>query len=206
VRLLAPLAAPSCSIIGRQVFGYVSGVEENCTPVDPAAAASDWAKVADTRTVELWVPQIGNYPKVGQILQGQLSQAGIDVTIKTVEWGAYLSATQKYEQDLYLLGWTNVTADGSELLYPNLDAKNIGASNRSAYDNPAADALIEASRATTDQQQRLDLLDQANALLLKDVAWVTLYHGAALVAKRSNVDGLGLLPNGEWSIAEATVN
>ena len=206
VRLLDPLAAKSCSIIGPQVFGYVEGVEENCVAYDPAASKAAWAKVANPRPIVLWVPQTGNYPRVGQIVQGQLSQAGLDVSIKTVEWGAYLSSTQKYEQDLYLLGWTNVTADGSELIFPNLDSQNIGAANRSAYNNPEADQLIEASRATTDQQQRLDLLNQANSLLLQDVAWVTLYHGAALIAERGNVQGVDLLPNGEWSIANATLN
>ncbi len=204
-KLLAPLANPDCSIIGPQVFGYVEGVESNCTPYDPAKAKQLWSQVKDARPVTLWVPQTGNYPRVGQILQGQLSQAGIPTTIKTVEWGAYLSATQKYEQDLYLLGWTNSTADGSELVYPNLDSANIGASNRSAYDNPAANQLIEASRATTDQQKRLDLLNQANALMLKDVAWVTLYDGVALIAHRADVSGITLLPNNEWSIANATM-
>jgi peptide/nickel transport system substrate-binding protein len=204
-KLLQPLANNDCSIIGPQVFGYVEGVESNCTPYDPAKAKQLWSGLSDARPVTLWVPQIGDYPRVGQIIQGQLSQAGIPTTIKTVEWGAYLSATQKYEQDLYLLGWTNQTADGSELIYPNLDSANIGAANRSAYDNPAADKLIEASRATTDQQQRLDLLNQANTLLLKDVAWVTLYDGVALIAHRTNVSGITLLPTGDWSIANATM-
>lgn len=204
-RLLKPVANKDCSIIGPQVFGYVEGVESNCTSYDPAKAKQLWSALQDARPVTLWVPQIGDYPRVGQIVQGQLSQAGIPTTIKTVEWGAYLSATQKYEQDLYLLGWTNQTADGSELIYPNLDSANIGAANRSAYDNPAADKLIEASRATTDQQQRLDLLNQANTLLLKDVAWVTLYDGVAMIAHRTNVSGIGLLPTGDWSIANATM-
>ena len=204
-KLLQPLANNDCSIIGPQVFGYVEGVESNCTPYDPAKAKQLWSGLSDARPVTLWVPQIGDYPRVGQIIQGQLSQAGIPTTIKTVEWGAYLSATQKYEQDLYLLGWTNQTADGSELIYPNLDSANIGAANRSAYNNPAADKLIEASRATTDQQQRLNLLNQANTLLLKDVAWVTLYDGVALIAHRTNVSGITLLPTGDWSIANATM-
>ena len=204
-RLLKPVANKDCSIIGPQVFGYVEGVESNCTSYDPAKAKQLWSALQDARPVTLWVPQIGDYPRVGQIVQGQLSQAGIPTTIKTVEWGAYLSATQKYEQDLYLLGWTNQTADGSELIYPNLDSANIGAANRSAYNNPAADKLIEASRATTDQQQRLDLLNQANTLLLKDVAWVTLYDGVAMIAHRTNVSGIGLLPTGDWSIANATM-
>jgi peptide/nickel transport system substrate-binding protein len=204
-RLLQPVANKDCSVIGPQVFGYVEGVESNCTPYDPAKAKQLWSGLSDARPVTLWVPQIGDYPRVGQIIQGQLTQAGIPTTIKTVEWGAYLSATQKYEQDLYLLGWTNQTADGSELIYPNLDSANIGAANRSAYDNAAADKLIEASRATTDQQQRLDLLNQANTLLLKDVAWVTLYDGVAMIAHRTNVSCIGLLPTGDWSIANATM-
>lgn len=204
-RLLQPVANKDCSIIGPQVFGYVEGVESNCTPYDPAKAKQLWGGLSDARPVTLWVPQIGDYPRVGQIIQGQLSQAGIPTTIKTVEWGAYLSATRKYEQDLYLLGWTNQTADGSELIYPNLDSANIGAANRSAYDNPAADKLIEASRATTDQQKRLDLLNRANTLLLEDVAWVTLYDGVAMIAHRTNVSGITLLPTGDWSIANATM-
>lgn len=205
VDLLQPTAVASCSVIGPQVFGYVAGVEEACVGYDPARAGELWGE-ADARPVTLWVPQLGNYPRVGQIVQGQLSQAGIPVEIETVEWGAYLSATSDLEQDLYLLGWSNVTADGSELLYPNLHTANVGASNRSGYSAPEIDAVIEASRATTDQAERLALLDEANRALLADVAWVTLYHEVVLVAHRDALSGLELLPNGDWMIADATLS
>lgn len=121
-----------------------------------------------------------------------------------MEWGAYLSATSAYEQDLYLLGWSNVTADGSELLYPNLHSDNIDASNRSAYENPEADEFIDQSRTTSDQEARVEFLDQANRLLIEDNAWVTLYHGAVLLAQRDTVSGVTVLPNGDWSVANAT--
>ena len=206
VQLLDPVAQGSCSIIGPQVFGYVEGVEEACTAYDPEAAQELWAQASggEPRSITLWVPDLGDYPRVGQIVQGQLNQAGFDVEISTVEWGAYLSATSAYEQDLYLLGWSNVTADGSELLYPNLHSDNIDASNRSAYENPEADDLIDQSRTTSDQEARAEFLDQANRLLIEDDAWVTLYHGAVLVAQRDTVSGVTVLPNGDWSIADAT--
>lgn len=204
VSLLSPLAEGSCDLIGPQVFGYSAAVEANCTTFDAARAAELWGQV-DARPITLWVPQIGDYPRVGQIVQGQLSQAGFDVSINTVEWGAYLAATSEYQQDLFLLGWSNITADGSELLYPNLDSANIGASNRSAYNNPDADALIEASRGTTDQDERLNLLTEASTLLLKDIAWVTLYHGASYIIHPKTLTGVELLPNGDWSVAHATL-
>ena len=206
VQLLDPLAQGSCSIIGPQVFGYDEGVEETCTPYDPEGALTLWSQVTggETRPITLWVPNLGDYPRVGQVVQGQLSQAGFEVEINTLEWGAYLAATSEYEQDLYLLGWSNVTADGSELLYPNLHADNVGSSNRSAYANEEANALISQSRTTTDQAARADFLDQANRLLIEDNAWVTLYHGNVLVARRDTVSGLSVLPNGDWSVASAT--
>lgn len=207
VQLLDPVAQGSCSIIGPQVFGYVEGAEEACVGYDPERAGELWeaATGGEARPVELWVPNIGDYPRVGQIVQGQLSQAGIETELNMVEWGAYLAATSDYEQDLYLLGWSNVTADGSELLYPNLSADNINASNRSAYSNPEIEEVIAESRATTDQDERLELLDRANRMLLEDTAWVTLYHGTVLVAHQDNLQGLQLLPNGDWSIADAVL-
>ena len=204
VSLLNPLAEGSCSLIGPQVFGYDASAEASCTAFDPAAATELWSQV-EARPVTLWVPQLGDYPRVGQIVQGQLSQAGFDVSINTVEWGAYLSATGEYQQDLYLLGWSNVTADGSELLYPNLNSANIGAANRSAYSNPEADTLIEASRGTTDQDERLARLAEASAFLIDDVAWVTLYHGASYVIHPTTLTGVELLANGDWSIARASL-
>jgi peptide/nickel transport system substrate-binding protein len=206
VTLLQPTAVASCSVIGPQVFGYVAGVEEACVTTDPAQAAALWADAEGTRPVTLWVPQLGNYPRVGQIVQGQLSQAGIAAEINLVEWGAYLAATSRLEHDLFLLGWSNVTADGSELLFPNLHTANIGASNRSGYSNPAIDAIIAASRGTPDQAERLALLDQANRALLADVAWVTLYHEVLVVAHRDALSGLEQLPNGDWLIGNASIS
>jgi len=205
VTLLQPSAVASCSVIGPQVFGYVAGVEEACVPSDPARASALWSQVEGARPVTLWVPQIGNYPRVGQIVQGQLSQAGINASINLVEWGAYLAATSNLEHDLFLLGWSNVTADGSELLFPNLHTANVGASNRSAYSNPAIDAIVAASRSTTDQAERLARLDEANRALLADVAWVTLYHEVILVAHRDALEGLEQLPNGDWLIGAASL-
>ncbi|MDQ4077937.1 MAG: glutathione ABC transporter substrate-binding protein [Chloroflexota bacterium] len=202
-----PLAYASRGIIGPQVFGYSEAIEDEGYPYDPdqARALLEEAGHPEGIEAELWTPDTGQYPRIAQVVQEQLRQAGIDAEIRTLEWGAYLEATANYEHDLFLLGWSNVTADGSEMLYPNLHSANIGASNRSAYNNPEADEMIVATRETVDQEERLGLLHEANVYLVNDVAMVPLSHTVIPIAVRDAVQGLQVAPNGSWYMAPVAI-
>ena len=174
VTLLQPTAVGSCSMIGPQVFGYVEGVESNVRRDDPAVAESCGPSLEDTRPVTLWVPQIGNYPRVGQIIQGQFSQAGLH-TRSSPSSGARTSRPREPRARPLPARVDQLRPPTvRELIYPNLDTANVGASNRSAYGNPDIDKLIDASRATTDQQPSASRCSTRPTALLADVAWVTL--------------------------------
>ena len=82
----------------------------------------------------------------------------------------------------------------------NLHSANAGASNRSFYRNPEADKLIEASQLTIDQDERLELLHQANLFLMEDVAMVPLWHQVNTIAMRERVTGLIQGPTGDWEL------
>ncbi len=204
VTALDGLASASKSIIGPKVFGYDPTAEAFGYNHDPAKAKALLADAGypDGFTTTLWYGVTGDYPVVAQVIQEQLSKIGIKVELKGLDWATFLSATRKGDQDMFLLGWTNLTADGEELLYPNLDSDNIGGANRAFYSNPITDRLIMVARKNVDQKVRLAALEAANAALITNVAWVPLYDQLNILAYLNDVHNLVVNPNQSWILKD----
>ncbi len=200
VTALDGLALASKSIIGPKVFGYSPTAEVFGYKYDPEKAKVLLAEAGypDGFTTTLWYGVTGDYPTVAQVLQEQLSKIGIKVELKGLDWATFLDATRQGEQDMFLLGWTNLTADGEELVYPNLHSDSIGGANRSFYGNPITDELIMASRVNVDQQVRLAALEAANAALITNGAWIALYDQLNILAYHNSVKNLVVNPNQGW--------
>ncbi|MGM0602244.1 MAG: glutathione ABC transporter substrate-binding protein [Bacillota bacterium] len=200
------LAYKSYGIIGPKVFGYTEEVEDYGQEYDPEKAKEllEQAGYTDGFETTIWTSSVDTeYMRNAEMIQAMLKEAGINADIRTLEWGAYLTETRKGNTDLFLLGWSNLTADGSELIYPNLHSDNIGGANRSFYDG--ADAYIEASRGTVDQEKRLEYLSKANNYLVDNAVWVPLYHQSVYVIYRDRVKGLTIQPNGNWYLKNVDV-
>jgi peptide/nickel transport system substrate-binding protein len=201
VMTLNGLGVKSNSVIGPKVFGYDESVESKGYNYDPEKAKQLFAENGyEGTTVKILVANRENYQNMAAIVQGQLAEVGISADIETMEWGTFLDASKTGDFDIFFLGWTNSTADGSELLYPNLHSDNIGASNRTRYSNPTFDQLVMESRTTTDQELRKQKLKEANELAVKDAVWIPMHHGIVTVAYDESVKGIELDPTGRWSL------
>ncbi|OLS39281.1 glutathione ABC transporter substrate-binding protein [Bacillus sp. MRMR6] len=199
------LGVRSDSVIGPQVFGHNESADKAGTAYDLEAAKELVEKNGyDKRPIKLLTANRGNFVLMAEVVQAQLAEAGFNVQIETMEWAAFLDTARSGNYDLTFLSWSNVTADGSELLYPNFHSANVGSSNRAQYNNPEFDKLVEASRTTTDQEKRLTILDQANHLMLEDNAVVIMYHDVVTAALSSNLQGLIVDPTGKWDVSEVT--
>jgi len=204
VSALDGLASASKSIIGPKVFGYDPTAEVfgyNYNPEEAKTLLAD-AGYPDGFTTALWYGVTGDYPTVAQVIQEQLSKIGVKVELKGIDWATFLDATRNGEQDMFLLGWTNLTADGEELIYPNLHSDNIGGANRAFYSNPMTDALIMASRVNVDQKVRLAALEAANAALITNGAWIALYDQLNILAYNNSVNNLVVNPNQGWILKD----
>jgi peptide/nickel transport system substrate-binding protein len=198
---LKGLGIKSNSIIGPKVFGYDQSVENEGYNYDPEKAKqliekNGWKGLK----VNMLVANTPAYMKMGEIVQDQLTKAGLDVKIQTMEWGTFLDVSKKGKYDITFLGWSNSTGDGSELLYPNLHSDNAGSSNVTFYSNPEFDKLVEESRNTVDQDKRKQFLTEANKLAVKDAPWIVMDHGVVTGATDKSVKGLQIDPTGQWSL------
>lgn len=201
VQQLNGLGVKNNSIIGPKVFGYDESASEEGYNYDPEKAKQ---LIEDNgyegQEITLLSANRDMYMKMAEIVQSQLTEAGLNVSIETMEWGTFLDTTAEGNFEMTFLGWSNSTADGSELLYPNLHSDNIGASNRMAYDNSEFDQLVDESRDTVDQEERQEKLHEANVMAVNDGVWVPMHHGVVTAAFDKSVKGLELDPTGQWSL------
>ncbi|MFD1848692.1 glutathione ABC transporter substrate-binding protein [Oceanobacillus bengalensis] len=193
------------SIIGPRVFGYNEEANESAYEFDLEKAKQIIEENGyGNETVTLMSPNRDNYMKMAEIVQSQLTEAGLKVEIETMEWGAYLDATRVGEHEISFSGWANSTADGSELLYPNLHSDNIDASNNARYNNEEFNKLVEESRVTVDQEVRKEKLHAANMLAIEDAPWIIMEHGMVTAAFDKSIKGFEIDPTGTWSLYRVT--
>ncbi|QDP40380.1 glutathione ABC transporter substrate-binding protein [Radiobacillus deserti] len=201
VKQLNGLGVQNDSIIGPKVFGYKEEAKDAGYDYDPEKAKQILKDNGyEGQKITLLASDSGSYMKMAEIVQAQLSEVGLDVSIETMEWGTFLDATAAGNFEMTFLGWTNSTADGSELLYPNLHSDNLGASNRMRYTNAEFDKLVDESRTLVDQDARLEKLHQANLIAIEDAVWIPMNHGVVSAAYDKSVKGLELDPTGTWSL------
>jgi peptide/nickel transport system substrate-binding protein len=198
---LRGLGVKSGSFIGPEVFGYDKSIEDKAPKYNPEEAKKIVTENGfDKQEIKLLVANTPNYMNMAEVFQAQLAEAGLNVKIETLEWGTYLDVSKQGKFDLTIAGWSNVTGDGSELLFPRLHSQNAGETNVGSYSNPELDKLIEASRATVDQEERKELLNQANELILTELPVVPIYHGVATIVRDQSVNGINLEPTSQWSL------
>ncbi len=123
-------------------------------------------------------------------LQESLSTLGITVNVEQVEWGAYLAATGEGEHDMYILGWSNSTGDPDNGISPLFHSDNIGdTGNRSFYNNPELDSILDEARQSTEESEREQLYMDAQQILVDEAPAIFIRHGENLNAHGNHVEG-----------------
>ena len=123
-------------------------------------------------------------------LQESLSTLGITVNVEQVEWGAYLAATGAGEHDMFILGWSNSTGDPDNGISPLFHSDNIGdTGNRSFYNNPELDSILDEARQSTEESEREQLYMDAQQILVDDAPAIFIRHGENLNAHGNHVEG-----------------
>nr|WP_206529860.1 glutathione ABC transporter substrate-binding protein [Brevibacillus sp. SYP-B805] len=154
----------------------------------------------------IWTNDNKERQNLAEVVQSQLKGIGINVEIKVVEWGAYLEGTAKGEQDMYILGWSNMTGDADYNQYFLFHTEAQGnPGNRSFYSNPEVDKLIDAGRRETDPEKRKAIYAKAQEIEMNDAPMVFIRNDQDLVAAGKNVNGFWMHPSGIMMLNDVTI-
>src|SRR5690625_425891 len=138
--------------------------------------------------------------QTSEAIQGMLAEVGINASIETLEWSAYLekinAPVEENDVPMAMLGWGTVTGDADYGLFPLLHTDHWvpAGSNRAFYSNPEVDALLSEARVNPDTEARLEMYEEAMQLIWQDAPWLFLHSETQLVAVREGVNGLIIHP------------
>ncbi len=108
----------------------------------------------------------------------QLARTGIELEVVPREWADLTERLNRRQVPFFLLGWSCITGDGSDILEACLHGEGsagYGSANWSAYDVPELDRQIELAGRSLDMRRRIDLLHQALSAGLEDMPLIPLY-------------------------------
>jgi peptide/nickel transport system substrate-binding protein len=172
-------------------------------PYDPERAKKLLAEAGYPNgfSTTLWVPESGSGMQapvaMSTVMQSNLKAVGVNVSLQTMEWGAYLAKLRTKEQELFALSWMAGTEDPDMVMYPLLHSSQwtpVGP-NRALYKNARFDALLQQARLTTDQAKRAQLYKEAQRILVDDAPWVFVDHEIQIAALSKRVQGFKLHPS-----------
>lgn len=107
------------------------------------------------------------------LMQAHLAGIGVDMRPQRLEWTAFLAALRAGQHDMFLIGVRYVTAD---VLYFYFHSKQRPAPNRFDWANPETDRLLELSRSSTSEAERLDAYQKLQKIIIENAIWVPLVH------------------------------
>ncbi|MDV2583585.1 ABC transporter substrate-binding protein, partial [Alkalibacillus haloalkaliphilus] len=84
----------------------------------------------DGFSTTIWTNDNRERIDIAELTQASLSEIGIEVDIKVVEWGAYLDATTAGEHDMFILGLSLGTGDADYPMHMLFHSDSVGSGNR----------------------------------------------------------------------------
>jgi peptide/nickel transport system substrate-binding protein len=149
----------------------------------------------------LWVPESGSGMQspvaMSTVIQSNLRAVGVNVSLQTMEWGAFLAKLRTKEQDLFALSWMAGAEDPDLVVYPLLHSSQWtpNGPNRALYRNARLDDLLQQARTVTDQARRAELYREAQRILADDPPWIFIDHEVQIAASSRRVQGFKLHPS-----------
>ena len=180
-------------------WGYDESLESQAIDsYDPEKAKALLAEAgyADGFDLTIVTPNKPYREKWAQIMQAQLGEVGINVTIDKLEWGAYSAKVSAGEAQIYLLAWTWYP-DPDFFLTQFFHSGRLGTlGNGQGYVNEEVTALLDSAISdTADQDERAAMYSKVIELTLKDTPRIEGWHKQLNYGLNAKVKGFTVSPD-----------
>jgi len=137
------------------------------------------------------------HQKIAEAIQSDLSVLGIEMTISTEDWNVFLDDRKNGNFTFAREGWLADYNDPINML--EIFTSDSGNNDAQLGVNPTSsapqnwdeyDALIKKIRTSTDFSARVDLMHEAEDMLMDTWAVIPIYYYNDIYMQKTNVDGI----------------
>lgn len=114
------------------------------------------------------------------------NELGIDITLYNQEWKAYLATREEGNFDILRASWFGDYDDPNTFLSL---AETDNGNNHTNWSHPEYDALIQQAALTQDSEARLEIFQQAEAILLQEMPFIPFYFYVTSKLIHESVEG-----------------
>jgi peptide/nickel transport system substrate-binding protein len=135
--------------------------------------------------------------RIAEAFKEQLAGVGIELEVRTFEWGTFYSDIGKGNFHLYSLEW--VGTKDPDLYHDLFHSSRMppDGRNRGRYRNPELDALLERGRRTVGIEERKRIYGRAQQIVAVDLPYIPLWWWKNVVVMNPAVRGFELYPDGK---------
>lgn len=135
--------------------------------------------------------------RIAEALKAQLARVGIELEIRTYEWGTFYSDIKKGNFHLYSLAWVGVM--DPDIYYQLFHSASIppNGDNRGHYSNPELDRLLEQGRRTMDTAARKAIYFEVQRILADELPYIPLWWVKNVIVRHRDIKGFIPYPDGD---------
>ncbi len=136
--------------------------------------------------------------RLATIIQQQLTDIGIDVELRSYDWGTFYGDIKAGRFQMFSLSWVGIkTPDIFRYAFHSSAVPPEG-SNRGRYSDSITDELIEAAEAAPTLEQQAEEYKKVQARLLEQLPYVPLWYEDHIFAARKNISGYTVARDGNY--------
>ena len=192
-RVLFGLAQVNSQLMLKGAYGYNPDMKPE--RYDPEAARKLLAEAGYTDKINLTIhAQSDRYTSSVQVCEAiaqMFARVGIKTQVRGIPDKVLIPKALNRELSMFYLGWGMTTGDPSSPMRVGWHTRNVeegwGTWNMGRYSNDRLDAKIEEAVSTIDSAEREKVYQEAAAIGIGDLLWITLHNEMNTWASRKGV-------------------